>query len=43
VKTTRWTPEGPRAPKSMELKHAFLRKPFWIPPWTQAANRYTQK
>jgi hypothetical protein len=31
VKTTRWTPEGPRAPQSTELKHAFLRKPFWIP------------
>jgi hypothetical protein len=28
VKTTRRTPEGPR---STELKHAFLRKPFWIP------------
>jgi hypothetical protein len=31
VKTTRRTPGGPRAPQSMELKHAFLRKPFWIP------------
>jgi hypothetical protein len=27
---TRWTPEGSRAPRSTELKHAFLRKPFWI-------------
>jgi hypothetical protein len=31
VKTTRQTPEGSHAPRSMELKHAFLRKPFWIP------------
>jgi hypothetical protein len=31
VKTTRRTPEGYRAPRSTELKHAFLRKPFWIP------------
>jgi hypothetical protein len=31
MKTTRWTPGGPRAPQSTELKHAFLRKPFWIP------------
>jgi hypothetical protein len=31
VETTRWTPEGPRAPWSTELKLAFLRKPFWIP------------
>jgi hypothetical protein len=31
VKTTRRTPEGPRVPRSTELKHAFLRKPFWIP------------
>jgi hypothetical protein len=23
VKTTRWTPEGPRVPRSMERKHAF--------------------
>jgi hypothetical protein len=31
VKTTRRTPGGPRAPKSTELKHAFLQKLFWIP------------
>jgi hypothetical protein len=31
VETTRRTPEGPRVPRSMELKLAFLRKPFWIP------------
>jgi hypothetical protein len=31
VKTTRRTPEGPLVPRSTELKHAFLRKPFWIP------------
>jgi hypothetical protein len=31
VKTTRRTLEGPRAPRSTELKHAFLRRPFWIP------------
>jgi hypothetical protein len=31
VKKTRRTPEGPRIPRSTELKHAFLRKPFWIP------------
>jgi hypothetical protein len=31
VKTTRRTPEGPRALRSTELKIAFLRKPFWIP------------
>jgi hypothetical protein len=31
VETTRRTPVGPRAPRSTELKHAFLRKPFWIP------------
>jgi hypothetical protein len=32
VKTTRRTPEGPRVPRSAELKHAFLRRPFRIPP-----------
>jgi hypothetical protein len=31
VKTTRRTPEGPRVPRSTELKHAFLQRPFWIP------------
>jgi hypothetical protein len=31
VKTTRRTLGGPRAPQSTELKHAFLRKPFWTP------------
>jgi hypothetical protein len=31
VETTRRAPEGPRVPHSMELKRAFLRKPFWIP------------
>jgi hypothetical protein len=31
VETTKRTPEGPRVPRSMELKLAFLRKPFWIP------------
>jgi hypothetical protein len=31
VKTTRRTPEGPRVPRSTELKHAFLRRPFRIP------------
>jgi hypothetical protein len=31
VKTTRRTLEEPRVPWSTELKHAFLRKPFWIP------------
>jgi hypothetical protein len=31
VETTRRTPEGPRVPRSMELKRAFLWKPFWIP------------
>jgi hypothetical protein len=31
VETTRQTPEGPRAPRSTELKLAFLGKPFWIP------------
>ena len=31
VKTTRQTPGGPCAPRSTELKHAFLQKPFWIP------------
>jgi hypothetical protein len=31
VKTTRQTPGGPHALQSTELKHAFLRKPFWIP------------
>jgi hypothetical protein len=31
VETTRRTPEGSRAPRSIELKPAFLRKPFWIP------------
>jgi hypothetical protein len=31
VKTTRWTPEGPRVPRSTELKHAFLWRPFRIP------------
>jgi hypothetical protein len=31
VKTTRRTLEGSRAPRSTELKHAFLQKPFWIP------------
>jgi hypothetical protein len=31
VKTTRRTPEGPRVPRSMELKRAFLRRPFRIP------------
>jgi hypothetical protein len=31
VKTTRRTPKGPRVPQSTELKHAFLRRPFWIP------------
>jgi hypothetical protein len=30
VKTTRRTLEGPRVPRSMELKHAFLRRPFRI-------------
>jgi hypothetical protein len=31
VKTTRRAPEGPRVPRSTELKHAFLRRPFRIP------------
>jgi hypothetical protein len=31
VKATRRTPRGPRAPQYTELKHAFLRKPLWIP------------
>jgi hypothetical protein len=31
VETTRWIPEGPRVPRSTELKLAFLRKPFQIP------------
>jgi hypothetical protein len=31
VKTTRRTPEGPRVPRSTELKHAFHRRPFRIP------------
>jgi hypothetical protein len=31
VKTTRQTPEGPHVPRSMELKHGFLRRPFQIP------------
>jgi hypothetical protein len=31
VKTTRQAPEGPRVPRSTELKHAFLRRPFRIP------------
>jgi hypothetical protein len=32
VETTRQTPEGLRVPWSMELKLAFLRKPFQIIP-----------
>jgi hypothetical protein len=31
METTRRILEGPRVPRSMELKLAFLRKPFWIP------------
>jgi hypothetical protein len=31
VETNRQTPEGPRVPRSTELKLAFLRKPYWIP------------
>jgi hypothetical protein len=31
METTRQTPEGPRVPRSTELKLAFLRRPFWIP------------
>jgi hypothetical protein len=43
VKTTRRTPKGPRVPRSTELKHAFLQKPFWTPPRVQAADRYIQE
>jgi hypothetical protein len=31
VKTTRWTSEGPRVPRSTKLKHAFFRRPFRTP------------
>jgi hypothetical protein len=31
VKTTRRAPEGPRVPRSTELKHAFPQRPFRIP------------
>jgi hypothetical protein len=31
MKTTRRTPEGPRVPRSAELKHAFLQRPFQTP------------
>jgi hypothetical protein len=31
VATTRWTPEGPRTPRSMGLKPTFPQKPFWTP------------
>jgi hypothetical protein len=31
VKTTRRSLEGPRVPRPTEMKHAFLRRPFWTP------------
>jgi hypothetical protein len=31
VKTTRRALEGPRVPRSTELKHAFLQRPFRTP------------
>jgi hypothetical protein len=31
MKTTRRTSEGPRVPRSTELKHVVLRRPFRIP------------
>jgi hypothetical protein len=48
AETTRRTPEGPCAPRSMELKLAFLWKPFWIPhgsrlPTGTCRNGYSQR